>query len=235
MHQTSALYQEILRNPAHEKEIKLDIAGVEYLQNLDEIISVSTSGGIFSRPDIGGCTSRQIDLEVYPKGDIPRQAKIRVFARLKLGTQVSEWIPKGVFFISTRHRDRRTGTLSIHGFDAMLKANAYWLTTDYPEGYLPKTEVEAVQDIASRIGVQVDSRTSLNNVFPVNYDEAGNEDKTMTDILGYIAVANAGNWVISDKGELLLLKYGDIPPETNYLVTEDGDAITFGGVRILVG
>lgn len=72
MHHTSALYQEILRNPDHEKEIKLDIAGVEYFQNLDEIISVSTSGGIFSRPDIGGCTSRQIDLEVYPKGDIPR-------------------------------------------------------------------------------------------------------------------------------------------------------------------
>lgn len=233
MHQTSALYQTILRDPAHEKEVKLDIADVEYLE--DKIVSVTTSGGIFTRPDIGGCTSRQIDLEVYPSGVIPRQAKIQVFVRLVLGAQVSEWLPKGVFFISTRHKDRRTGALSIHGFDSMLKANAYWLTTDYPEGYLPKTEREAVADIARRIGVQVDSRTVLSNVFPVSYEEAGNEDKTMMDILSCIAVANAGNWVISDRGELLLLRYGDIPPETNYLVTPDGDAITFGGVRILVG
>lgn len=58
---------------------------------------------------------------------------------------------------------------------------------------------------------------------------------TMTDILEGVAVSNAGNWVMSDEGKLLLLRYGDIPPETHYLVTEYGDAITFGGVRILVG
>lgn len=233
MHQTSALYQEILRNPVHEKEIKLDIAGEEYMGG--QIISVSTSGGLFSKPDIGGCTSRQVDLEVYPKGNIPRQAKIQVFVRLKLDERVSEWIPKGVFFISTRHRDWRTGALSIHGFDSMLKANAYWLTPDYPEGYLPKTEDEVVADIARRMGVGVDRRTVLANQFPVQYDEAGNEDLTMMDILSYIAVANAGNWIMSDKGDLLLVRYGDIPPETNYLVNEFGEAITFGGVRILVG
>ena len=49
------------------------------------------------------------------------------------------------------------------------------------------------------------------------------------------SVSNAGNWVMSDEGKLLLLRYGDIPPETNYLVTEYGAAITLGGVKILVG
>lgn len=57
----------------------------------------------------------------------------------------------------------------------------------------------------------------------------------MTEVLEFMAIANAGSWIITDKGELLLLKYGDIPPETYYLVTEYGDAITFGGVRILIG
>ena len=41
----------------------------------------------------------------------------------------------------------------------------------------------------------------------------------MTDVLEWMAVISAGNWVITDEGRLLLLRYGDIPPETFYLVT----------------
>jgi len=233
MHKTSDAYKKLLENPLTEKEIRLDIAGTAY--GMDKIVSVTTSGGIFSKPDIGCCSARQIDLVIYPVGAIPRQAKIEPFVRLRLGGQTSEWIPKGVFFISTRQTDRRTGTLAIHGFDAMLKSGAVWLTADYPLGYLPKTQWEAAEDIAARMGVQIDSRTVLSDEFPVAYPEAGNEDLTMMEILQFIAVSNAGNWVMSDEGNLLLLRYGDIGQESSYLVTEHGEAITFGGVRILVG
>lgn len=236
MQATSDLYKELLGNPFTEKEIKLEIAGVTY--NMPDIVSVSTSGGIFTKPDIGGASARQIDLVIYPRGTIPRQAEIKVFARLVLGGRFSEWIQKGVYFISTRKKDRRTGTLTIHGFDAMLKANVVWLTTSYPEGYLPKTQRQAVENIAMRMNVSIDPRTVLPDDFPVMYEEAGNESLTMMDILCYIAVANAGNWIMTDKGELLLLRYGKMfapKPETNYLVTEYGEPITFGGDRILVG
>jgi hypothetical protein len=50
-----------------------------------------------------------------------------------------------------------------------------------------------------------------------------------------VAVCEGGNWVITDEGKLLLLRLGDIPEETSYLVTEYGGAITLGGVKILVG
>ena len=51
----------------------------------------------------------------------------------------------------------------------------------------------------------------------------------------FIAVAHGGNWTITREDKLLLVPLvGSMPPETNYLVTEDGDAITFGGDRILV-
>lgn len=233
MHRTSELYKRLISDPDTEKEVKIDIAGTAY--GMDRIISASTSGGIFTKPDIGCCSARQLDLVIYPNGTIPRQAKIQIFVRLKLGEQVSEWIPKGVYFISTRRTDRRTGTLTIHGFDAMLKANAIWLTASYPLGYLPKTQRQAADDIAKRMGVQIDPRTELTDTFPVEYEEIGNEDITMMEILQYIAVCNAGNWVITDEGKLLLIKYGHGKPETNYLVTEDGEPITFGGVRILVG
>ena len=56
----------------------------------------------------------------------------------------------------------------------------------------------------------------------------------MREVLSGIAVSNCGNWIITDGGKLRLIVYGDIPAETNYLIDENGYAILFGGVRILV-
>lgn len=232
MQTTSALYKAILQNPDHEKEIKLDIAGVEY--GMDNIISCSTSGGIFSTPGIGNCASRQIDFVIKNPGEIPRQAKIQVFVRLILGEQASEWIPKGVFFFSTRKTDKVTGAMTVKGYDAMLKTEQTWLTPDYDTKNWPMPQADAVADIVARIGVGVDSRTVLSTAFPVAYPINENGDLTMREVLGYIAASNAGNWIITDEGNLLLIGYGDIPEATSYLVDESGDAIMFGEVRILV-
>jgi len=233
MHNTSHLYKTILENQLHEKDVKVRIAGADY--GMDQLVSMSVSGGVFDRPGIGYCASRQIDVVIRDPGNIPRQAKMEIFVRLVLGEMVSEWLPKGVFFISTRSVDKHTGTLTIHGFDSMLKANEVWLTADYNMSDWPMNPYTAARDIASRIGTALDSRTVLDNAFPVEYPVYEDTELTMTEVLEFMAIANAGSWIITDKGELLLLKYGDIPPETYYLVTEYGDAITFGGVRILIG
>lgn len=232
MQTTSTLFQTMWRDPAHEEEIRVDIAGFSYYH--DTTVSVNVSGGMFAKPDIGVCASRQIDLIIQPQHNIPRQAEIRVYLRLRLGAQVSEWLQQGVFFVSTRSADKVDGTLTIHGFDAMLKAGQVWLTDDHKFDTWPKTETEAVNDIAARMGVQIDPRTLLNNKYKVDYPVDENGDMTMTDVLEGIATANCGNWIMTNEGKLLLLRYGDIPPETNYLVEEHGDAILIGGVRILV-
>lgn len=232
MQTTSDLYRQLLSNQGHYKETKLNIAGTEYTEA--NIISVETLGGLYTTPGIGNCASRQINLEILPIGTIPRQAQIKVYVRLVLGQQVSEWISKGTFFISTRSRDKITGSLVITGYDAMLKAESVWLSSDYDTENWPMSQVDAVNDIAHRMGVEVDPRTSLSTQFPMDYPVDENGDLTMREVLGFIAVSNAGNWVITDEGKLLMVKFGDIPTETNYLVDEDGLVITFGGDRILV-
>lgn len=232
MQTTSDLYKQILLNPAHRKEVKLEISGTEYTEA--DIVSVETSGGLYTTPGIGNCAARQINLEVFPIGTIPRQAQIKVYVRLVLGEQVSEWIPKGTFFISTRSKNKITSSLVITGYDAMLRAESVWLNSDYDTENWPMSQADAVDDIAYRMGVEVDNRTVLSTQFPVNYPVDKNGDLTMREVLGYIAVSNAGNWIITDEGKLLLVKFGDIPAETNYLVNEGGYSITFGGDRILV-
>lgn len=232
MQTTSELYKQILSDPGHHKETKLDIAGTEYTEA--NIVSVETSGGLYTTPGIGNCAARQINLEVLPIGTIPRQARIKVYVRLVLGEQASEWIPKGTFFISTRSRNKVTDSLTITGYDAMLKAESVWLNSDYDYENWPMQQADAVDDIAYRMGVELDSRTVLTTQFPVDYPVDENGDLTMREVLGYIAVSNAGNWIITDEGKLLLVKFGDIPEETHYLVEEEGYCITFGGDRILV-
>lgn len=234
MHTVSDLWQQMLADPAHAVEAKLKIAGVEYGE--DQIVrkSLMVYGGLYSTFGIGNCCARQIEFEIYPQGTIPRQAKIEVYMRLRLGEQVSEWILKGVFFFSTRKTDRITGVLSVHGYDAMLKAEETWLDSSYDAKTWPMPAATAVADIAARIGVAVDSRTVLDAAFPVQYPVDDKGDMTMREALGRIAVANAGNWTITDEGKLLLVGLNSMPAETHYLITETGRAITFGGVRILV-
>jgi len=234
MHSVSNLYLSLLADKNHRVETKLSIAGVEYSQADIVRDSLRVYGGLYSTFGIGNCSARQIDFEIIPKGDIPRQAEIKVYARLVSDEQVSEWIPKGVFYFATRKNDRKTGVLSVHGYDAMLKAEETWLDSSYDTETWPMPAATAVADIAARMGVAVDSRAVLDAAFPVQYPVDDKGDMTMREALGRIAVANAGNWTITDEGKLLLVGLNSMPAETHYLITETGRAITFGGVRILV-
>ena len=231
MRETNDLYKK-LWSMQHTVETMADIAGVQYDQN--EIFNRRIYGGIYEKPTIGTCSSRTLELSVIPKEPIPRGAKIVIYARLRAGDEVSEWITQGTFFISKRPRDKRTGRIDITAYDSMRKANAYWLDSSSDYGDWSMTESQAVANIASRMGVVVDPRTVLDNFFPVSYPIDENGDMTMWSILAGIGVSNAGSWVVTADDRLLLIREGDIPAETSYLVNEDGDTITFGGVRIIV-
>lgn len=232
MQTTSELYKELLQNPLHRKEIKIDIAGTEYTEA--DIVSCSPSGGIFTKPGVGNCASRRLDMEIFPLGEIPRQAEARPYIRLVYGDNVSEWIPKGVFYFSTRKQNQATGTLTVKAFDAMLKTEEIWLNSEYDEDSWPKTQSDAVADIAARIGVKVDERNEYDEAFPVEYPVGENGELTMREVLSYIAIANAGNWIITDTGKLRLVNFGNIPDETSYLVDEWGNVIVIGGVKLIV-
>jgi hypothetical protein len=54
------------------------------------------------------------------------------------------------------------------------------------------------------------------------------------EVLGIIAASYGGNFIISDEGQLLLIRLCDLPRETNYLIDQTGDILLFGTGRILV-
>lgn len=227
MQTVSALYQQIMSGE-HYAERKINIAGTDYGE--DTIVSLTTTGGLFADGtlSVGSAVSREINLSLWNVSTtIPKMAKLIPYYRLSNGTQTSEWIQKGVFYIDTRSVD--SGLLTIHGYDDMLKAEQIWTPDQSLEFPMPMTQ--AANIIADIMGVEIDARTVLNSAYTVDYPA---NDYTLRDVLRFIAAAHGGNWIMSDVGELWLVGLNDLPTETNYLCDEDGDWITFGGDRILV-
>ena len=227
MQTVSALYQQIMSGE-HYAERKINIAGTDYGE--DTIVSLTTTGGLFADGtlSVGSAVSREINLSLWNiSTTIPKMAKLIPYYRISNGTQTSEWIQKGVYYIDTRSID--SGLLTIHGYDDMLKAEQIWTPDQSLEFPIPMTQ--AANIIADIMGVEIDARTALNSSYTVDYPA---NDYTLRDVLRFIAAAHGGNWIMSDVGELWLVGLNDLPAETNYLCDEDGDWITFGGDRILV-
>ena len=221
---TSELWKTLWRTPGTEREYGFDINGAWY--GPEQEVSHSANSGLYEKFGFGNATIASLTLSLFAD-NIPRGATIKRFIRLRNGDQVSEWLPKGIFYISRRSED--DGRWTVEAFDAMRKAEVVWI----PDQSLsfPLSMPDAVKEFARIMGVEVDPRTSLNAAYTIDYPA---NDYTIRDELRFIAAAHAGNWVITDVGKLLLVPLMSEPEETNYLVTEHGDAITFGGVRILV-
>lgn len=228
MQAVSALWKTISA-AYHQTEYKVTVDAAEY--DKASIVGLSLSSGLFSgrTPAVGCCVSAQIDLTLQDVQSVPRNAEIKVYVRLTDGTQASEWLPYGVYYIDTRESVPDSGTLTLHCYDAMLKAEQTFVTEGDTNAW-PRTMTAVVASICTRMGVELDSRTALNSAYTVEYPN----DYTMREILGYIAAAHGGCWIMTPAGKLRMVTLGELPAESNSLVTETGEAITFGGVSIHV-
>ena len=220
--QTSALWKALLRDRNTEKEYAFQIGDVWYGPEAE--VSHSVDAKLFESFGIGSAVSASLALSLYAQ-EIPRGAVIRRYVRLTNGEQASEWLPKGVFFANRRVNE--DGLWTVEAFDAMLKADITWT----PKAAFPCTMEDAAKDIAAAMDVELDGR---NVYLPYTMDAYPEGEYMRRDALRDIAAAHGGNWFISDAGKLRLIPMLSFPAETNFLVTEHGDAVLFGGVRIFV-
>lgn len=192
-------------------ETKVSINGVDYGE--DVLISVETTGSLFKDdlPVIGSCVSGEIDIRMLmPSASIPRMATIKPYIRLSniAGTVKSGWLQKGEYFIDTRsvtNNDDGINIMKIHGYDAMLKAEATY--PDDNETY-PKSDAYVVNLIATTMGIQIDSRTTA--LMDESYQIVHPAFASMRQVLMNIAGMYAGNFIISPEGKLLLVQLGSV-------------------------
>lgn len=221
---TSDLWKELIKLNGTTKEYQFEIDGAVY--GAESEVSHSVSGAVFSEFGIGNAFNAKLHLEIFAPS-IPRGAKIKRYVRLRYMDRVSEWLQKGEFFTSRRSLD--DGKWTIEAFDAMMKAEKPY--TPSPSDEWPKPMADVVSEIAELMGVEIDSRTVINESYLLQYPAV---EYSQRQILCHIAAAHGGNWIITDVGALYLLPLLSAPVETNLLVTEDGNAISLGGVKLLV-
>ena len=221
---TSDLWKTLWYSSGTRQEFGFDINGVWYGPEAE--VQHSVDSGLFESFSIGNAATAKLTLKLFASS-VPRAAVIKRFVRLRNKNQVSEWLPKGVFF--TNRRSEEDGLWTIEAFDAMRKAEQRW----QPRQNLifPLDMYSASLALAQAIETSLDGRSVLNPAFTIDYPA----DYTIRDQLRYIAAAHGGNWIVTDEGNLLLVSLDSIREESNYLVTEYGAAIVFGGVRILAG
>lgn len=207
-------------------EYRVFINDVEYGKS--DIASCQIEFPLFDTLSVGNACSAEIEMEFWPKGIIPRNAVIVPKAK---ESEDDEWKTLGVFYLDERS-ESSGGKMRIVGFDAMLKAEEKWVPQN--ELAFPMQMSDTVRLIADMMGLNgIDERTAFETGENYRVDYPAN-DYTLRDALRFIAAAHMGNWIITEEEKLLLVPVFSIPDETSYLVTEDGDAIVFGGVRITV-
>lgn len=214
--QTAPTNWTALFSAKHKTEYRFLVNGVEYLA--DDIKGTPTITKKLSDTfTIGQFSCASLTLEIYPKSNIPKAAPVVAYCRLTStnGSTVTPWVEQGHFWIQSR--SSRDGIMSLVCRDASMKAgDSYTDKTSFVDWPQPMTAV--VSEIASLMGVEIDSRTVIKTGtdFVVDYP---NEDLLMSEILGMIAAAHGGNWIMTEKGKLRLVPM---------LVTDQPSVFTLG-------
>lgn len=204
-------------------DYKVEIADTTYYKG--DISSVVIKRPLFDKLSVGNACSAELDISIWPISTIPKMAKLVPWVR---EDATSSWTKLGDFYIYTR--EITDELMHIVAYDSMMRAEQIWIPDQSLE--FPMSMVSAVNTIAGIMGISVDSRTRINSSYTIDYPA---NDYTLRDVLGYIAAANSGNWIITASGKLLLVPlFSSMPTETSYLVDERGNSITFGGVRVII-
>lgn len=207
----SSTYLSLFADANHGVEWRVTVNGTVYDKYK---LAANTGGGdslprltrnLFtsSTPTIGGCCAATFECTIFEaSSNVPRMATVVPAYRLVNGNSTSEWITLGTFYIDTRSINKSTGALSLFCYDRMLVSSvSYSDVTGFDEW--PQSMSAVVNEIASIMGVTVDSRTSINS--GTGYQVEYPNDLTMREVLGYIAVAHCGNWCITPDNKLRLI------------------------------
>ena len=235
MQEVSARYQELLTG-SHTKESRLLVDGTAYGESTIIKGSLKTAIALFAgdTPAVGGAVAGEISVQLLgvASSSVARMAELRPQVRLVGDSgEPSEWVAQGVYNVDKRSYNKQTGVLTLHGYDKML-ATEQW----YTGASDASTDITIVNRICTQVGIELDSETAaFFTASGRSYVIAAPTDYTCRELLQTIAGCYGGNWMMTAVGKLRLVLLDSIPAETNYLVDGVGNAITFGGDRILVG
>lgn len=228
MQTVDSTYKRIFRDEHHITEVQASAGGVTY--GIDKIYSARRERRLFagSFPSIGNCVSATLELTIIPESCVDRLAPIAFSIRLVTfdGAESTEWKPAGTFYADTRSEAQGGEEKTFTAFDALMKADIPYLENAQVDSW-PAADYDVAADIAALMGISLDSRTVLAG-YEVPVPE---QDWTARDVLGWIAAANCGNWIVTDDNKLYLVPFRGV---TSLLGTDSSHALLLGDSFIVL-
>ncbi len=154
---------------------------------------------------IGNVAAASLALAVRGTATIPRSASVFIETRLNDGETASEWLPQGTFYIARRSRDPVTEAVALECYDALLKANAVW---EPSAGSWPRAMGAVLAELLALLELTLDSRSAIPSGAPFAIAEPA-AGTTIRDVLGVIAQAGGGNWIVTPENRLRLVPLAD--------------------------
>lgn len=160
--------------PASTLKIKVELTREDY----SVVPSVSNL-----RVDVHGIKNSSASSVV-----IPRMAMLALWNRARCGELTSDWVPEQIYYLATREKDKDTGVLKLHAYDAMMRGEQTY--ADFT-GFTtwPQKDSDVVAEIMDLLGLTWDSRNVQFADYMVEYPN----DLTMREVLGYIAASYCSN------------------------------------------
>lgn len=251
MQTTSATWKALLASGNAFLESAVEIGGTTYTEISAPVVSRAL---IQNSLGIGNAVSAHCQFDLRTQDSIPKAAEMKLRMRLTDGTTTSEWLPVGTFYISHRSRDPITGVLSVEGYDALLKGNAVlsevpWTTGTgavmttgtgewiYFRDVWPRKMSDLLNDILMLLGVELDARTQINTGSAYVLERPEGE-ATINSLLGRIAAAHGGSFIITPEGKLRLVPVvsaAGATPQTAVPVAGVLNRMTLGGGGTVTG
>ncbi|WP_300685440.1 tail fiber domain-containing protein [Acutalibacter sp. 1XD8-36] len=229
MRERSAIWQKIAARGDFGEDVEAVIAGKTYTAISAPVIERALCDSAVS---VGNCIAASLKLSLLTEDIIPPASEVVIRARLYRGEAVSEWKEFGTFYID--RREENEGLVTLQCFDAMLKASQQYADPTDPEDRIgwPKTMADCVEEVAYRIGVELDPRTAINTgaAYQVPYPDR----LSMQEVLGHIGACHGGNWVITPENKLRLITLVSPPAETFNIIDYEYNRIYTGGGYKLV-
>lgn len=215
-------------NTLHETEYRLLIGDAVYSEDYIDQDSFEFSRAVL--PDdlsLGNVCASSFKATIFPQGTIERAATIKVQSRTVLGSNVTNWLDEGTFFIDNR-KEAADGWLTITAYDEVIRKMNAPFVVDGEQDEWPQRMVDVMSSIATMLSVSLDPRNSIPSTYMVEYPN----ELTIREVIANIAAACGGNAVMTPDNQLYIcpLQINSTPVYT----VEDPEDITFLGSELTI-
>ena len=193
-------------NPLHTTEYKVTISEKDgsnpATYGMESIKSASIESALLAADMwIGNVVAKKLSMSVLASVEVSRMAKIVMQCRLELNGNYTDYVPVGTFWVD--ERDRGSLWRNFVCYDDMLMLDQPFIDAELESGEWPLTMTEAVAEICSRVGLTLDTGTTI--LTGTDYVVPYTNDLTMREVLGYIGICHGGNWTITAQRKLQIV------------------------------